>query len=52
MKEKGKYAVTVSVNIEGKIPLIYIYDSIIYDSSSVPPDDDNDYSGGKEKLYS
>ena len=48
MEEKGRYAVTVSVNIEGKVPLIYIYDSIIYDSSSEAPEDDD--KGGKGTI--
>ena len=48
MEEKGKYNVLVSVNVEGKVPLIYIYDKIVYDSSILPPDDDgNDDNGGK-----
>ena len=51
LEEKGNYSVAVSANITGKIPLIYIYDVIIYDSSLVPPDrkddddDDDDMTG-------
>ena len=50
MEVKGKYNVVVSVNVEGKVPLVYIYDKILYDSSLVPPDDDgedDDDNGGK-----
>ena len=51
LEEKGKYAVAVSVNNEGKVPLVYIYDSIIYDSSSLPSDDeDDDNSIGKGTI--
>ena len=42
IKEKGRYVIVVSANIEGNIPLIYIYDEIIFDSNLVPPDDDDD----------
>ena len=57
LEEKGKYIVTVSANIKGKVPLVYIYDEILYDSSLIPPepepepepepgpDDDDDGSG-------
>ena len=42
IEEKGKYNVLVSVNVEGKVPLVYIYDKVIYDSGEEPPDDDDD----------
>ena len=56
LEEKGKYIVTVSANIKGKVPLVYIYDEILYDSSLIPPEpepepepvpgpDDDDGSG-------
>ena len=38
LEEKGKYFIAVSASIKGKIPLIYIYDKIIYDSSLIPPE--------------
>ena len=38
LEEKGKYIVTVSTNIKGKVPLVYIYDEVIYDSSLIPPE--------------
>ena len=38
MEEKGKYIVTVSANIKGKVPLVYTYDEVIYDSSLIPPE--------------
>ena len=38
LEEKGKYIVTVSANIKGKVPLVYIYDEIAYDSSLIPPE--------------
>ena len=50
IEEKGKYNIVVSVNVEGKVPLVYIYDKILYDSSLVPPDDDGENGkddGGK-----
>jgi len=42
LEEKGRYIVTVSANIEGKVPLIYIYDEIVYDSSLIPPEPEPD----------
>lgn len=53
MKEKGRYNIIVSTNIEGKVPLVYIYDKIIYDSSNVPPPDDeeNDDSGNGTIIF-
>ena len=42
LEEKGKYNVIIATNIEGEIPLVYIYDKIIYDSDMTPPDDDED----------
>ena len=55
LEEKGKYFVTVSANVEGKVPLVYIYDDVVYDSSLIPPepgpgpepgpDDDDNGSG-------
>ena len=51
MNEKGRYIIAVSANVEGKVPLIYIYDKILYDSSSVKPDDkDDDEDGGKGTI--
>jgi len=38
LEEKGRYIVTISANIEGKVPLAYIYDETVYDSSLVPPE--------------
>jgi hypothetical protein len=38
LEEKGKYIVTVSANIKGKVPLVYIYDEVVYDSSLIPPE--------------
>ena len=40
LEEKGNYTVAVAANVTQKIPLIYIYDRIKYDSSLIPPDDD------------
>ena len=42
INETGRYIVVVSANVEGNIPLIYIYDEIIFDSNLVPPDDGGD----------
>ena len=42
INEKGRYVVVVSANTEGDIPLIYIYDEIIFDSNLNPPDDDEE----------
>ena len=36
--EKGRYYVTVSANISGQVPLIYIYDKVVFDSSKIPKD--------------
>ena len=38
LNEKGRYYVTVSANISGQVPLIYIYDKVIFDSSIIPKD--------------
>ena len=38
LEEKGKYYVVISASIKGKVPLIYIYDKVIYDSSLIPPE--------------
>lgn len=48
LEEKGNYSVAVSANIEGEIPLIYIYDIITYNSSLEPPDED-DHGGDDDK---
>ena len=50
LDEKGNYSVAVSANITKKIPLVYIYEIINYDSSLVPPpkgggDDDDGING-------
>lgn len=50
MKEEGRYIVAVSINVEGKVPLVYIYDKVIYDSSSVKPDENDDEDGGKGTI--
>ena len=42
LEEKGKYNVIISTNVEGEVPLVYIYGKIIYDSDLIPPDDDDD----------
>ena len=51
LKEQGVYIITVSSKIENDLPLLYVYEPIIYNSSFIPPsppdggDDDNDDSG-------
>ena len=53
--KEGNYYTTVSATVEGKVPLIYIYEPILYNSSLIPPppsdnpddneDDDDDSKG-------
>lgn len=38
LNEKGRYYVTVSANIIGQTPLIYVYEKTIFDSSVIPKD--------------
>ena len=53
IEEKVKCNIIVSTNINGKVPLIYIYDKIIYDPNSIPPEpddggDDSDSDNNKD----
>ena len=43
LKERGIYTIAISSQIENDIPLLYVYEPFIYNSSLVPPSsDDND----------
>ena len=46
LNEKGRYYVTVSANISGQVPLIYIYDKVIFDSSLIPEDSEESLDNG------
>ena len=50
LNEKGRYYVTVSANISGQVPLIYIYDKVIFDSSLIPEDSEESLDNGT-KLF-
>ena len=50
LNEKGRYYVTVSANISGQVPLIYIYDKTIFDSSIIPEDSD-DFLDNETKIF-
>ena len=50
LNEKGRYYVTVSANISGQVPLIYIYDKVIFDSSLIPEDSEESLDDGT-KLF-
>ena len=43
LKERGIYTIAISSQIENDIPLLYVYEPFVYNSSLVPPSsDDND----------
>ena len=42
LKENGTFIATVMANLEGKIPMKYIYNSFNYDSNAEPYDEDDD----------
>ena len=46
LNEIGRYYVTVSANISGQVPLIYIYDKVIFDSSLIPEDSEESLDNG------
>ena len=46
LNEKGRYYVTVSANISGQVPLIYIYDKVIFDSNIIPEDSEDSLDNG------
>ena len=50
IKEEGVYNVTVVANLEGNIPLKYIFKEFVYDSSLPPSDETNDDGGDNTLL--
>ena len=50
IKEEGVYNVTVVANLEGNIPLKYIFKEFVYDSSLPPSDETNDDDEGDNTL--
>lgn len=50
LKEKGIYIVSIAAKIENDIPLIYIYEPFVYNSSYVPPSDDPEDDDGQGTI--
>ena len=48
LKEQGIYTIAISSNIENDIPLVYIYEPFVYNSSNVPPSSDEDDDDGAD----
>ena len=51
LKENGTYVTSVMANLEGKMPMKFIYNEYTYNSSAEPYDEDEDEDKNEESDY-